>query len=261
MRIDLNADVGESFSSWVKGDDAALAPWVSSMNIACGFHAGDPAVMTRTVRLARERGVAIGAHVAYRDLAGFGRRFVDADPVELRAEVRYQVGALAAIAAAEGCSVTYCKPHGALYNAIVHHEAQARAVVEALVGLAESGWVLMLLGLPGSVSLRLAQEAGLSTAVEAFCDRAYLPEGTLVPRSRSGAVLHDPVEVAARSVRMVTEGVVEAIDGTPVRLRPDSLCVHGDSPGAVAMAQAVREGLEAQGVQVEPFTGAPAARP
>lgn len=256
MQVDLNADVGESFSRWNLGDDAALAALLSSMNVACGFHAGDPLVMTTTVRLARAHGLAIGAHVAYRDLAGFGRRFVDVAPEELRAEVRYQVGALAAIAAAEGGRVSYCKPHGALYNTIVSHEGQARAVVEALVGLAEAGTVLTLLGLPGSVALRLAAEAGLPTAAEAFCDRTYSSGGMLMPRSSPGAILHDPDVVAARATRMVTEGVVEAVDGTTVRLEPDSLCVHGDSHGAVVMAQAVRAALDEAGVQVSAFTDA-----
>lgn len=258
MRIDLNADVGESFSRWSLGDDAGLAAVVSSMNVACGFHAGDPAVMTATVGLARDHGVAIGAHVAYRDLAGFGRRFVDADPDELCAEVRYQVGALAAIAVAEGAAVTYCKPHGALYNAIVAHEAQARAVVRALVGLAEAGHVLTLLGLPGAVALRYAEAAGLPTAAEAFCDRAYAPDGTLVPRSQPGAVLRDPAEIAARAVLMATQGIVETIDGTEVRMRPVSLCLHGDNAGAVDAARAVREALDAAGVVVAPFAPPPA---
>lgn len=253
MRIDLNADVGEGFARWELGDDEGLAPLLSSMNIACGYHAGDPAVMTATVRLARAHGVAIGAHVSYRDLAGFGRRFIDVDPAELRAEVRYQVGALAAIAAAEGATVSYCKPHGALYNTIAHHEAQARAVVEALAGLAQAGQVLTLLGLPGSVALRLADVAGLPTAEEAFCDRAYALDGTLVPRGQPGAVLHDPQEVARRAVGMVTDSAVTAIDGSRISLRPASLCVHGDSPGAVAMARAVRAGLDAAGVAVAPF--------
>lgn len=255
MQIDLNADVGESFSRWALGADAALAPVLSSMNVACGFHAGGPVVMSETVRLAVQHDNAVGAHVGYRDLAGFGRRFVDVDPVELCAEVRYQVGALSAIAAVEGAQVTYCKPHGALYNTIVHHEPQARAVVEALVGLAESGATLTLLGLPGSLALQLAAEAGLPTAAEAFCDRAYTPQGTLVSRSLPGAVLHDPQLVAERAVRMATEGVVEAIDGTTVQLRPDSLCVHGDSPGAVEMACEVRAALDAAGVQVGAFVG------
>ncbi|WP_246785323.1 LamB/YcsF family protein [Austwickia chelonae] len=250
--------MGESFSRWDLGDDAELAPVLSSVNIACGFHAGDPLVMTRTVRLAVEHGLAVGAHVSYRDLAGFGRRFVDVDPAELAAEVRYQIGALQAVAATEGATVTYCKPHGALYNTIGHHPGQARAVVEALCGLADTGSVLTLLGLPGSLASELAERAGLPTAVEAFCDRAYTPEGTLVPRKDPGAVLHDPVVVAARTVRLVTDGVVDAIDGTPVPLRPDSLCVHGDSPGAVDMARAVRAALDNAGVQVASFTGSAA---
>ena len=261
MRIDLNADVGESFSRWTLGDDAGLAPVLSSMNVACGFHAGDASVMTATVRLASEHGLAIGAHVAYRDLAGFGRRFIDADPDDLRAEVRYQVGALQAIAAAEGMTVTYCKPHGALYNTIVDHERQARAVVEALAGLAGNGSPLTLLGLPGSLALRYASEAGLPMAAEAFVDRAYAADGTLVPRSQPSSVLQDPDAVAARAVRMVTDGVVDAIDGTAVHFRPASLCVHGDSPGAVGMAHAVRAALEQAGVDVGPFAPAPVPVP
>lgn len=253
MRVDLNADLGESFGAWRMGDDGALAPVLSSMNVACGFHAGDAMTMRATVRLARRYGQAVGAHVSYRDRAGFGRRFVDVDPQELCAEVRFQVGALTAIAAAEGVTVTYCKPHGALYHAMTTHERQARAVVDALTGLAVRGEPLTLLGLPGSVSLALAADAGLPTATEAFCDRAYTPEGTLVPRGRPGAVLHEPASVAARAVRMVTEGIVVAVDGTKIPVAGDSLCVHGDTPGAVALARAVRSGLDAAGVEITAF--------
>lgn len=253
MRVDLNADVGESFGAWRMGDDAALAPVLTSMNVACGFHAGDARTMGATVRLARRHGLAVGAHVSYRDRAGFGRRFVDVDTDELCAEVRFQVGALSAIAAAEGVAVTYCKPHGALYHAMVTHEGQARAVVDALAGLAAGGLELILLGLPGSMSLTFAAEAGLSTATEAFCDRAYTAAGTLVPRGQEGVVLDDPREVAARAVRMVTEGVVVADDGTEISVAADSLCVHGDGPAAVVMARAVRAGLDAAGVDVAPF--------
>ncbi len=251
MRVDLNADVGESMGPLRPADDASLASLLSSMNVACGFHAGDPLTMAATVRLAHRHSLAVGAHVGYRDLAGFGRRFLDVDPVELCAEVRYQVGALQAIAAGEGVEITYCKPHGALYNAIVRHEAQARAVAEALAGAARP---LTLLGLPGSAALRIADDLGVPTAREAFCDRAYTAQGTLVPRDRAGAVLRDPDVVATRAVRMVVNGFVVAIDGTEVSVSADSLCVHGDSPGAVAMAQAVRAALDGAGVIVEPFT-------
>ena len=250
MHVDLNADVGESIGPLRRADDASLASLLSSMNVACGFHAGDPLTMSATVRLAHRHSLAVGAHVGYRDLAGFGRRFLDVDPVELCAEVRYQVGALQAIAAGEGVEITYCKPHGALYNAIVRHEAQARAVAEALAGVARP---LTLLGLPGSAALRIADDLGVPTAREAFCDRAYTAQGTLVPRDRAGSVLRDPDVVATRAVRMVVDGCVVAIDGTEVSLSADSLCVHGDSPGAVEMAQAVRAALDEAGVIVEPF--------
>jgi UPF0271 protein len=250
--IDLNADVGESFGQWTLGDDDALLDLVTSANIACGFHAGDPTVLRRTCERAAERGVVIGAQVGYRDLAGFGRRFVDVEPDDLTNDVLYQIGALEAFARVAGTRVRYVKPHGALYNAIVHHEAQAAAVVDAVRRYDPS---LPVLGLPGSVWLRLAEEAGLTVVPEAFADRAYTPEGTLVPRREQGAVLHDPDEVAQRCVRMTTRGEVEAVDGSVVPVQAASLCVHGDSAGAVAMARAVREQLEAAGVTVAAFAG------
>ncbi len=245
VTIDLNADLGESFGPWSMGDDEALLGVVTSANIACGFHAGDPGVMLRTCELAAERGVAVGAHVSYRDLAGFGRRFIDVHPEELFVDVLYQIAALRGVADAAGVRVSYVKPHGALYNAIVHHEDQARAVVRAceVTGLA-------LLGLPGSLALELAAASGVAIRREAFADRSYTPEGTLVPRGREGAVLHDPAVVAGRMVRLATSGVVEALDGTTVPVEADSICVHGDSPGAVAMALAVRDALTSSGVEV-----------
>ena len=250
--IDLNADLGESFGQWTLGDDDALLDLVTSANVACGFHAGDPTVLRRTCERAAERGVVIGAQVGYRDLAGFGRRFIDVEPDDLTNDVLYQIGALEAFARVAGTRVHYVKPHGALYNAIVHHEAQAAAVVDAVRRYDPS---LPVLGLPGSVWLRLAEEAGLTVVPEAFADRAYTPEGTLVPRREPGAVLHDPDEVAQRCVRMTTRGEVVAVDGSVVPVRAASLCVHGDSPGAVAMARAVREQLEAAGVTVAAFAG------
>ena len=252
--IDLNADLGESFGQWTLGDDVALLDLVTSANVACGFHAGDPTVLRTTCERAAERGVAIGAQVAYRDLAGFGRRFIDVDPGDLTNDVLYQIGALEAFARVAGTQVRYVKPHGALYNAIVHHESQAAAVVEAVRRYDPS---LPVMGLPGSVWLRLAEEAGLVVVPEAFADRAYTPEGTLVSRREPGAVLHDPDEVAERCVRLVVRGEVTAVDGSVVPVRAASLCVHGDSPGAVAMARAVREHLESAGVTVAPFVGGP----
>ena len=250
--IDLNADLGESFGQWTLGDDDALLDLVTSANVACGFHAGDPTVLRRTCERAAERGVVIGAQVGYRDLAGFGRRFIDVEPDDLTNDVLYQIGALDAFARVAGTQVHYVKPHGALYNAIVRHEAQAAAVVEAVRRYDPS---LPVLGLPGSVWLRLAEEAGLTVVPEAFADRAYTPEGTLVPRREPGAVLHDPEEVARRCVRMTTRGEVEAVDGSVVAVQAASLCVHGDSPGAVAMARAVRAQLEEAGATVAAFAG------
>ncbi|WP_413453085.1 LamB/YcsF family protein [Georgenia sp. 1P01AC] len=232
------------------GDDAAILRVVTSANVACGFHAGDPRTARRTCALATEAGVNVGAHVSYRDLAGFGRRFLDVDPEELADEVVYQVGALQALAAAAGTEVRHAKPHGALYNAIVHHREQARAVVAAVRTVDPS---LPLLVLPGSVVEEEARAAGLRTVPEAFADRAYLPDGTLLPRSRPGAVLTDPQEIAARVVRLATEGTVTAVDGTTVPVRAESVCVHGDTPGAVAVATAVRAALDAAGVPVAGF--------
>ena len=251
MPVDLNSDLGESFGRWVLGDDDAMLRLVTSANVACGFHAGDATTLRRTCATAVREGVAIGAQVGYRDLAGFGRRFIDMDTVELADDVLYQLGALEAMARVAGTRVRYVKPHGALYNATVHHEAQARAVVDAVRAYDPS---LPVLGLPGSQLLAAADRAGLRPVREAFADRAYTPEATLVPRSQDGAVLHDPDLVASRVVRLVTEGRLEAVDGSVVEVRAESVCVHGDSPGAVAMASAVAAALAAEGVSLEAFT-------
>lgn len=253
--VDLNSDVGESFGRWVLGDDEGVLDAVTSANVACGFHAGDPTTLRRTVAAAVQRGVVVGAQVGYRDLVGFGRRFLDVSPQDLSADVLYQVGALEALCRAEGTSVRYLKPHGALYNAVVHHRAQAEAVVAAVVAYDAA---LPVLGLPGSVFLEVADAAGLRTVAEFFADRGYVggigpDRGTLVDRRADGALLHDPDEVAARVLRAVQEGLVAAVDGTDVEVSPASVCVHGDSPGAVAMAAAVRERLVRAGVAVEPF--------
>src|SRR5689334_8306184 len=210
--IDLNADLGEGFGRWPLGDDDALLAVVTSANVACGFHAGDPSIMRRVCAGAVERGVRIGAQVGYRDLAGFGRRAIDYDPDELTADVLYQVGALDAFARAAGDRVRYVKPHGALYNRIVHDEAQAAAVVAAVAAYDRS---LPRLGLPGSAVLRHAADAAVPTVAEAFADRAYTPDGRLVPRGTPGAVLDDPDLVCARTVAIATGEPVRAIDGTP----------------------------------------------
>jgi 5-oxoprolinase (ATP-hydrolysing) subunit A len=253
MSMDLNSDVGESFGRWELGDDAAMLDIVTSANVACGFHAGDPTTLRHTCALAAQRGVAVGAQVGYRDLAGFGRRFLDVAPAELADDVVYQIGALEGMCRVAGTRVRYVKPHGALYNAIVHHEAQAAAVVQAVRAYDPA---LPVLGLPGSAFLAAAEAAGLRTVREFFVDRGYTPEATLVPRSQPGALLDDPVEVTARVLRMVTDGVVTAVDGSDVRVTAESACTHGDSPGAVAMAAAVRAGLETAGVELRPFAEA-----
>jgi UPF0271 protein len=254
--VDLNSDLGEGFGAWTLGDDEALLDIVTSANIACGFHAGDPSIMRRACAGAVARGVAIGAQVGYRDLAGFGRRAIAVDPAELTDEVLYQLGALDGLARVEGGRVAYLKPHGALYNTIVTDDAQAAAVVEAVRRYDPT---LPVLGLPGSAFLRLAVAAGLTAVPEAFADRAYTAAGHLVSRRTPGSVLHDPDAIAGRSVRMVTEGTVEAVSGEWVPIQARSLCVHGDTPGAVAIARRVRESLLAAGIAIRPFAIRPFA--
>jgi UPF0271 protein len=248
--IDLNSDVGESFGTWTIGDDAAVFRHVSSANVACGFHAGDPSTIARTCRDAVAAGVTIGAHVGYRDLVGFGRRFLDCSATELADDVLYQLGALQALAAASGSEIKYVKPHGALYNAVVHHEVHAKAVVEAVKAF---GRDLPLLLLPGSVALAEAEKQGLRGVAEAFADRAYNPDGTLVSRREPGAVLHDNRAVTENMIRLATEGKIVARDGSLLTIDAESICVHGDTADAVAMAAAVREGLEGAGVTVRSF--------
>jgi UPF0271 protein len=250
VSIDLNSDLGEGFGTWTLGDDDALLEVVTSANVACGFHAGDPDILRRVCGLAAERGVVIGAQVAYRDLHGFGRRAMDVDPPTLTNEVIYQIAALDGLARVAGTRVRYVKPHGALYNAVVHHVDQAAAVVEA-VRLYDAS--LPVMGLPGSSILNQAVDAGLRTVTEAFADRGYTPQGTLVPRSQPGALLHDPQEVAERMVSMVRTGQLTASDGSDVAVSASSICVHGDSPAAVEMAVAVRKALTEAGIDVRPF--------
>lgn len=250
--IDLNSDLGEGYGAWAMGDDAAMLSIVSSANIACGFHAGDPAGLLRTLSEAASRGVAVGAHVSYPDRVGFGRRDMDVTHDELVADVLYQIGALQGLARAAGTRVSYVKPHGALYNRIAGDERQARAVIEG-VRLADP--MLVYMGLAGAPILGWAREAGLATVAEAFADRAYTPAGALVSRREAGAVIHDPALVARRMVQLAKNGTLEAIDGSTVRVEAQSICVHGDSPGAVAIARAVREALEREGVAIRTFVG------
>jgi UPF0271 protein len=252
--VDLNADLGESFGRWQLGDDAGMLAVVTSANVACGFHAGDPTVLLAVCRAAARAGVAVGAQVGYRDLAGFGRRFIDIDPADLLADVVYQIGALDALARIAGTRVSYVKPHGALYHAVVVHEGQAAALVDAVHAVDPA---LPLLGLPGSLLLRRASARGLRTVAEAFADRAYRPDGTLVSRSEPEALLSDPAAIAERVVRLVAEGQLTATDGTEVSLDAESVCLHGDTPGAVAIAHAVRSALETAGVRLASFVDPP----
>jgi len=253
LTIDINSDLGESFGAWKMGDDSAMLDVVSSANVACGFHAGDPAGILKTVKAAAERGVAIGAHVGYRDLAGFGRRNMDPSSEELIGDVIYQIGALQGLAKAAGTRVTYVKPHGALYNTIAIDTRQAADVIAAIRAIDPS---LVLMALAGSQLVEQARTAGLTVVAEAFADRAYTPEGNLVSRREKGSVLHDPELVAQRMLRMVRDGAIEAIDGTMTKIDAQSICVHGDSPGAVAIAQRLRALLEESGHAVQPFAPA-----
>ncbi len=248
--IDLNADLGESYGAWTLGDDRAMLEVVTSANVACGFHAGDPTRLLETLRLAAARRTAVGAQVSYPDLRGFGRRDLDLPAADLTADVIYQIGALQGLATAAGTRVLYVKPHGALYNRIVHDERQAGAVIDAVIAIDPS---LAVVGLPDSEVSRLAEAEGLRFVPEAFADRAYRPDGTLVPRTEPGAVLHDGAEIAERMIRLADEGIVTAIDGTDIALSAETICVHGDTPGAVAIARAVRGGLEASGLRITPF--------
>lgn len=248
-RIDLNADLGEAFGRW-RLDDTAMLDVVTSASIACGFHAGDPRVMREIVAAASARGVAIGAHPSYPDLVGFGRRELAASPAEIEADVIYQIGALAGVCAAAGARLRYVKPHGALYNRAARDAAAADGIARAVRGVDAS---LVLLGLAGSELIRAGERAGLSIAREAFVDRAYRADGSLVPRAERGAVLSDIATVAERALRMVRDREVEAMDGTALRMEADSLCVHGDGPEALALVVAVRARLERAGVEIAPF--------
>lgn len=249
--IDLNSDLGESYGAWSMGDDEAMLSIVSSANIACGFHAGDPTGIFKTVKAATANGVVIGAHVSYPDRVGFGRRDMDVTPEDLIADVIYQIGALKGIAAAAGTTVRYVKPHGALYNRIAHDSKQGQAVVDGIKAVDPS---LVLMGLANAPILDLARKAGLSVVAEAFADRAYTPDGQLVSRREKGAVLHDADQIADRMVQLARQGTLEAIDGSVIKIEAQSICVHGDSPGAVDIACEIRRRFESDGIAVRSFT-------
>ena len=251
-KVDLNSDLGESFGAYRIGMDAEILRFVTSANVACGFHAGDPLIMEETVRAAKAAGTAVGAHPGFPDLAGFGRRNMACTPQEVKAYVKYQLGALDAFVRAEGLTLQHCKPHGALYNMAAADRALADAIAEAVADVDSR---IILLGLANSKMLEAGRAAGLRTASEVFADRAYQADGSLVPRKLPGAVIHDAEEAIARTVRMVKEGVVTAITGETVPITADSVCVHGDNPSALAFVKSIRERLEAEGVAVMPLSG------
>ncbi len=250
LRIDLNADVGESFGAWSLGQDPVLIPLVTSVNIACGFHAGDPGIMRETVELAVSNHVAIGAHPGFADLAGFGRREMHVSAREVEDAVSYQIGALAGIAAAQGARLHHVKPHGALYNMAARDASLADAIARAVKAVDAS---LALFGLAGSALLEAGARAGLRTASEVFADRGYQADGQLTPRSSAGALLHDSAAIAQRAVRMVREGSVIAGDGTVVKVKADTICLHGDTAEAVDSARHIRRALEDAGVELIAF--------
>ena len=247
MRIDLNSDLGESFGPWPMGQDEALMASISSANVACGFHAGDPGAMRATIALAREKGVAIGAHPGFPDLVGFGRRELKATPQEVQDLVLYQVAALAGMAAAQGVTLQHVKAHGALYNMACRDRTLADAIAKAVASIDRS---LILFGLPGSDLLLAGQAAGLTVAAEVFADRSYDADGSLTSRQKPGSVIHDTATVVARAVTMARDKQVVAVDGSTIGLQADTMCLHGDTPGAAALAKEIRRGLEAAGLRI-----------
>lgn len=251
--IDLNCDMGESFGAWTMGMDADVIRHVTSANIACGFHAGDPRVMYRTVKLAKENGVGVGAHPGYPDLVGFGRRNMDCTPEEVRDCVAYQVGAMKAFCALHGVPLQHVKPHGSLYNMSVGNEAMIRAIVEAIAGVDRNVIYLALGGAQEPLVTRIAKEAGIRVAFEAFPDRAYTPEGRLAPRSLAGALIKDPRVAAERALRMAKGGTIVTTDGSVLAMRIDTICVHGDNPSAVELVKDIRAVIEAEGISVVPM--------
>jgi UPF0271 protein len=252
--IDLNSDLGESFGPWTMGQDEALMPSITSANVACGFHAGDPTVMRRTIRLARQHGVAVGAHPGFDDLAGFGRREMQVSPGELEDLVLYQLAAIAGVARAEGVRLQHVKAHGALYNMAARDASLARAIARAVAAFDRR---LILLGLPNSALLQEGEAAGLRVAAEVFADRTYEADGSLTSRRVPGSVIHDPAQVVTRAVDMVTSGRVIATDGTLVPLRADTICLHGDTPGAAELARQMRAALASAGLTVTSLATTP----
>jgi 5-oxoprolinase (ATP-hydrolysing) subunit A len=248
LRADLNADVGEAFGPYTLGQDPAIVPLVTSVNVACGFHAGDPAVMRETVVLAREHQVAVGAHPGFPDLVGFGRRQMHLSPREVEDLVVYQIGALAAVAGAQGVALQHVKPHGALYNMASNDLAMADAIARAIVAVDRA---LILVGLSGSKLVDAGRRAGLRTASEVFADRGYRSDGSLLPRDAEGAVMRDLEVVRARAVTIVQQGSVTADDGRRVLVQPETICLHGDTPGAADMARAIRTALQDAGVALK----------
>lgn len=252
MYIDINCDMGESFGPYVMGEDEKVFPFITSANIACGFHGGDPVVMARSVALAKEHGVAVGAHPGYPDLMGFGRRHLQTFPGEIKSYLLYQMGALEAFARAAGTRMFHVKPHGALYSLAARDEKAAREVIHAIKAFNPE---IILVALAGSLCVEMAQAAGLRCAREVFADRGYLADGQLAPRNRDGAVIHDEETVRRRVVRLVTEGRLTAIDGTDIHLAADTLCVHGDTRGAWRLARGIRDALEEAGAIVRSLGG------
>ena len=250
MRIDLNADVGESFGAYAIGHDPGLMKSITSANVAAGFHAGDPTVLRATVRRAKAHGVAVGAHPSFPDLAGFGRREMSMSPREAEDLVLYQIAAVAGVAQVEGVQLQHVKPHGALYNMASRDVALAGAIARAVAAFSHS---LILFGPPDSELLKAGRAVGLRVAGEVFADRAYEPDGSLVARKKLGAIIHDVDAVIERSVRMAKEGTVVAIDGSVVRLQADTICIHGDTPGADELAAKLRAALERAGVAIKPM--------
>jgi len=250
--VDLNCDMGESFGPYTLGLDEQVMPLISSANVACGFHAGDPQVLRRTVALAAQHGVGVGAHTSFPDLAGFGRREMQVAPAEAENDTLYQMGAISAFCKVAGIKLRHVKPHGALYNMAQRDAALAAAIVRAVKAFEPS---LIIFAQPGSAMERVAREEGLAVAGEAFADRAYTPDGALASRKLPGSVIHDPDQVAERAVRMVVDGRIAAIDGTVIPVRADTICVHGDTPGAVSLIERIRERLAAEGVTVRPYGG------
>lgn len=255
--IDLNTDTGESFGRWRLGDDEELLSYVSSANIACGMHAGDPVIMDSVVSSCISRGIAVGAHPSFPDLQGFGRREMSMTPTEIERYVMYQIGALRCFVESHGGRLTHVKPHGALYNMAARDEQIALAVAR---GVARSGQELILVGLAGSLSLWAAQKVGLAAASEGFCDRAYNPDGTLVSRGEPGSVITDLDQIARRAVSMARDGIVLSRDGKPIEIHVDTLCIHSDTPGATAIARIVRKALEEAGISVTRMDSIPGLR-